>query len=83
MWGSGLRIWHCHCSGSGHCSGAGLISGLETFAHCTYSQKKKKKIKTKSQDDLIVPNVLVKFPPLLLNIRKFHLFKRQNKFIKV
>ena len=27
MWLRGLRIWHCHCSGSGCCCGAGLIPG--------------------------------------------------------
>ena len=25
MWHSGLRIWHCHCSGSGCCCGMGLM----------------------------------------------------------
>ena len=32
MWLSGLRIWCCHCSGSGHCFGAGPIPDLGTSA---------------------------------------------------
>ena len=30
LWCSGLRIQHCHCSGSGHCCDLGLIPGLGT-----------------------------------------------------
>ena len=38
-WLSGLRIWQCHCYGSGHCCGRGLISGPRVHP------KKKKRIK--------------------------------------
>ena len=40
MWCSRLRIWHCHCSGSGHCYGMGWIPGLET-SHALGMAKKK------------------------------------------
>ena len=42
LWLSGLRIWHCHYSGSDHCCGVGLIPGLGTFACHGHGQKKKK-----------------------------------------
>ena len=42
-WLSGLRIWHCHCSGSGYCCDAGLIPGPRTFACWPWPKKKKKK----------------------------------------
>ena len=38
MWCCGLRIWCCHCSGSGHCCGSGLIPGPETFTCCGSEQ---------------------------------------------
>ena len=44
-WPSGLRIQHCHCSGSGHCCVLGVIPGLGTLTCCGCSQKKKKKKK--------------------------------------
>ena len=40
LWSSGLRIQHCHCSGSGRCSGAGSVPSLHTST--CHSQKKKK-----------------------------------------
>ena len=46
MWVSGLRIQHCHCSGSGHSCGTGLITGPGTSA-CHGCGKKKKKKKNK------------------------------------
>ena len=39
----GLRIWHCHCCGSGYCRGAGWICGPGTSTCHSHSQKKKKK----------------------------------------
>ena len=47
LWFSRLRIWCCHCSGSGHCRGANLIPGLGTFTCHRCSPKKKKKKKKK------------------------------------
>ena len=29
-----LRVWHCHCCGSGHCCSAGSVSGLGTSTCC-------------------------------------------------
>ena len=40
---SRLRIWHCHCYGSGYCCGIGSVPGLGTSACCRYGQKRKKK----------------------------------------
>ena len=37
VWLVGLRIWHCHCSGSSHCYDLGLLS------HAAGARKKKKK----------------------------------------
>ena len=31
LWCSELRIWHCHCSGSGHCCASGSIPGPGNF----------------------------------------------------
>ena len=42
VWLSGLRIWHCHCSGSECCCGSGVIPGLGTSVGVA---KKKKKVK--------------------------------------
>ena len=36
-WLSGLRIWHCHCCGSGYCCGSGSVPGLGISAGCGYS----------------------------------------------
>ena len=44
-WCSGLRIWCCHCCGSGLCCGTASIPGLETLACHGYSQQEKKKKK--------------------------------------
>ena len=41
LWHSQLRIWHCHCSGSGHCCGMGLILGPGTSACHGCGQKGK------------------------------------------
>ena len=30
LWHKRLKMWHCHCSGSGCCCGEGLIPGPET-----------------------------------------------------
>ena len=43
MWHSGLRIWHCHCNGSGGCCGVGSIPGPGTSTCLKHSQKKKKR----------------------------------------
>ena len=40
LWCSGLRIWHCHCSGLDCCCGAGLIPGLGISTCRGCSQKK-------------------------------------------
>ena len=42
-WYSGLRVWHCHCCGSGHCCGASSVFGLGTSACCWHGQEKKSK----------------------------------------
>ena len=42
LWLSGLRIWCCHCCGSGYCSGTGSVPGLRTSACRRCSQEKKK-----------------------------------------
>ena len=44
LWCSGLRIWHCHCSGLGNCCGVGLIPVPGTSIYCRCGLKKKKKI---------------------------------------
>lgn len=41
----GLRVWNCHCSGSGDCSGVGSTPGLGSFMCHRGSQKKRKKEK--------------------------------------
>ena len=43
-WPSGLRIWHCHCFGSGHCLWHGFDSWPREFLHATGMAKRKKKI---------------------------------------
>ena len=40
MWFSGLRIWHCYCSGSGR-GGEGLICELGASAYHSQGQEKK------------------------------------------
>ena len=42
MWFSGLRIWPCHCCGSGYNGRTGSIPGLGTFICCGHSQNKNK-----------------------------------------
>ena len=42
-WCSGLRIHHCHCSGSGRCCGVGLIPGPGTATHHGQPPPQKKK----------------------------------------
>ena len=39
-WHSGLRIWCCHCSGSGHCCVVGSFLGLGTCMCLRHGQKK-------------------------------------------
>ena len=51
LWHSGLRIWHCHYSGSGCCCGVGLIPGLGTSA-CRGSGQKKKRKNNKEKEPL-------------------------------
>ena len=41
LWHSGLRIWHCHCSGFSHCCGAGLILGPGASTWVGVVKKKK------------------------------------------
>ena len=41
MWFSRLRIWHCHCSGSGCCCGVGSIPGPGIYACHTCDQKER------------------------------------------
>ena len=43
-WGSGLRIWHCHSSGSSHYCGAGAVPAPRT--PIGHKKKKKKKART-------------------------------------
>ena len=50
---SGLRIWHCHCCGSGYCRSAGLIPGLGTSACHGHAKKSDKKLKTELLRDNI------------------------------
>ena len=38
LWRSKLRIWHCHCSGSGQCCGVGSIPGLGTSTYSRHGQ---------------------------------------------
>ena len=42
MWHSGLRIWPCHCSGSGCCCGLSSVPGPGTSACCGCGQNKNK-----------------------------------------
>ena len=42
LWHHGLRIQHCHCSGSGQCHGMGLIPGPKTSTCCRLGQKNPK-----------------------------------------
>ena len=42
-WLSVLRVWHCHCCGSGHCCGESWIPGPGTSSCHRCGQKKKKK----------------------------------------
>ena len=39
LWCSGLKIWRCHCSGSGCLCGAGSIPGLGSSACCMCGKK--------------------------------------------
>ena len=41
-WLSRLRIWHCHCYGSGCCCGTGSIPDPGSLVFLGHSQKKKK-----------------------------------------
>ena len=43
-WLSALRIWHCHCCGSGYSCGAGSIPGPGTFTCCGNGKKRIKYI---------------------------------------
>ena len=43
LWYSGLRVWHCYCSGPGCCCGVDSVPGPETYTCCRCCQKKKKK----------------------------------------
>ena len=45
-WCSGLKIWCCHCCGSGHSSSAGLIPGPGTSLCYGNRWKTKTKLKT-------------------------------------
>ena len=47
-WLSGLRTWHCPCSGLGHHCDVGLSPGPETFTCCRHGHKNKE-CKTKKQ----------------------------------
>ena len=58
MWGSGLRTWHCHCSGSGLCCGTGSTPGPETSMCLSAAPKKEKRKERKenlSQQNKIKP----------------------------
>ena len=75
---SGLRIWHCQCSGSDCCCGAGSIPGLRTSTWCGRRQKHQKRKWTYS---------LVKWVSLkkVLEIRMLYflyasLFKKPHSF---
>ena len=48
LWCSGLRIGHCHCSGSGLCCGSGLIPGPGTST-CPGRHRQKKKKRSPTQ----------------------------------
>ena len=50
-WLSRLRIWHCHCCGSGCCCGVGLIPDLGTFSchRCSWNQKQNVSIDVSSE----------------------------------
>ena len=48
-WHRRLRIWSCHCSGSGHCCGTGLISGPGNSICCKHGQKRKKRERAEVQ----------------------------------
>ena len=44
MWLSGLRIWHCHCYGSGYSYGMGSVPGWDPWLGTSaWAQTKKKK----------------------------------------
>ena len=63
--GLAVRIWHCHCCGSGHCCGAGLIPGPENSACYGHGQNKRFKHLYKFIDqhlkDAFIP------PPFFVN----------------
>ena len=47
---SGLRIWQCHCSGSGCCCGVDLIPGPGISpCHRLYQKKRKKERRKKKE----------------------------------
>ena len=48
LWHIGLRIWHCHFSGTGHYCGMGLIPGPGISTNHGHSQREKKKKKSRS-----------------------------------
>ena len=41
-WFSILRVWHCHCWGSGHCNSMSSVPNTGTF-HMPWAQPKKKR----------------------------------------
>ena len=45
-WLSALRIWHCHCYGSGHYCGSGSIPGPGICHRHSEKKKKKKRVYT-------------------------------------
>ena len=47
--GSAVRIWHCHCFGSGYGCGADLIPGPETSAHIRCVKKGRKEEKREKE----------------------------------
>ena len=46
LWGSGLKIWHCHCSSSGGCCGTSSILdlGASTSHGCSQKEKEIQKV---------------------------------------
>ena len=93
MWLSGLRIWHCQCSGLGRWCGTGLILGPRTSARHGCRNKETKEYvaikKFKETEDEIVKKTMKRELRVLQllkhdNIVEFkEAFKRKNNLFLV
>ena len=76
LWLSSLRMWRCHCSGSGHCCGTDSIPGLETSACCGCSQNK-----TKQKNKMCLSTDIFQCSQLPLFVSYTHAVTTKEEFL--